>query len=102
MKKKNCWEMQQCGREPGGNNSLSMGVCEAASDESADGINRGKNGGRACWGIAGTLCEGEVQGNYSEKIGDCVRCEFYRLVKEEEGDSWKGGIFVILQRKKAI
>lgn len=101
MKKKNCWEVKQCGREPGGKNSATMGVCIAAKDESVNGLNGGKNGGRVCWGVAGTLCEGEVQGNYADKIGSCIRCEFYLQVKKEEGDDWKGGIFVMIHRRMA-
>jgi diguanylate cyclase (GGDEF)-like protein len=30
-----------------------------------------------CWFIAGTYCEGTVQGTFAQKLGDCSRCEVY-------------------------
>jgi hypothetical protein len=75
----------QCGREPGGEKTEELGVCPAATDVSHDGLNNGKNGGRICWTIAGTLCGGKVQGIFAEKIGSCFRCEFFKDVRREEG-----------------
>ena len=83
-KKLNCWEHKKCGREPGGSNVLELGVCPAATETKADGINGGKNGGRVCWAIAGTLCEGEIQGTYASKLGFCLICDFCQLVLKEE------------------
>lgn len=37
------------------------------------------------WKIKGSLCEGEVQGDWSEKMTTCARCEFFKLVQSEEG-----------------
>ncbi|RMG05591.1 MAG: hypothetical protein D6726_00965 [Nitrospirae bacterium] len=85
MSKVNCWEYMNCGREPGGKNVSSLGVCPAAMDETADGLNGGKNGGRLCWAIAGTLCDGRVQGTFAEKRLLCFACDFFRHVKDEEG-----------------
>jgi hypothetical protein len=82
--KKNCWTFKQCGREPGGVNAEQMGVCPAALDERLDGVHGGQNAGRACWVIAGTFCEGEIQGTFAGKFGFCEKCEFYRRVQEEE------------------
>lgn len=84
MKKINCWEFKKCGREPGGVNASKLGVCPAATETRADGMNRGTNGGRVCWGIAGTFCGGEAKGSVATKIKTCLECEFYRLVREEE------------------
>jgi len=74
----------KCGREPGGNNAGEKGVCPAAISTALDGINMGKKGGRICWLMAGTFCEGTVQGTYAEKKNSCRECTFYRLVQEEE------------------
>lgn len=86
MKKKpNCWEFKKCGREPGGAKAKELGVCPAAVDTKHDGLHGGKNAGRACWFIAGTLCAGEVQGTFAKKYRDCAVCDFYNKVKDEEG-----------------
>ena len=81
----NCWEFKQCGRQPGGPKVQELGVCPAAVEKRADRINQGKNGGRCCWVIAGTLCKGELQGMFAQKIGNCMKCEFFGLVAHEEG-----------------
>ena len=88
MNLSNCWEFKACGREPDGLNCSDLGVCPAATETKLDAVNRGKNGGRACWAITGTLCKGEVQGVYAQKIGDCMKCDFYRLVQYEEGEKF--------------
>jgi len=85
VKKVNCWEFKECGREPGGANVSEFGLCPAAAEARVDGMNRGTNGGRVCWGIAGTFCGGEVQGSFAAKLETCMACDFYRLVREEEG-----------------
>lgn len=85
MRKKNCWEIKQCGREKGGKNVDQFGVCKAVIDSNFDGINHGKNGGRCCWAIAGTLCGGEVQGTFAEKRSTCLSCDVFKVIKDEEG-----------------
>ncbi|MBU1076911.1 MAG: hypothetical protein KKH98_06425 [Spirochaetes bacterium] len=89
MAKKNCWEVKLCGREQGGKKVSELGVCPASNTVKADGVNNGKNGGRACWVIAGTLCEGKVQGIFSFKNVTCKECDFYKQVKDEEGEDFK-------------
>ena len=84
LKPLNCWEVKQCGREPGGKNVVELGVCPASTEKSLDGIHRGDNAGRACWIIAGTYCGGKVQGNYAAKLGNCANCAFFKQVLEEE------------------
>ncbi len=79
----NCWEYKKCGREPGGAHVQEYGVCPASTDSSCDGLNGGKNGGRLCWAVAGTLCEGEVQGIFVEKQLSCVSCDFFKKVRDE-------------------
>jgi eukaryotic-like serine/threonine-protein kinase len=83
-KRPNCWEYMKCGREPGGIKSDEFGICPAAADISFDGINSGTCGGRICWAIAGTFCEGKVQGTFAEKRNSCMSCSFYKTVQEEE------------------
>ncbi|MFW9800624.1 MAG: two-CW domain-containing protein [Candidatus Thorarchaeota archaeon] len=85
MTKQNCWEFMKCGREPDGANSAALGVCPAAIEKSTSGTNSGTNGGRVCWAIVGTLCRGEVQGEFASKMGDCIKCDFYHAVSNEEG-----------------
>jgi CRP-like cAMP-binding protein len=86
-KKLNCWEFMGCKRGPGGAEADENGTCVAAMDSSYDGINTGKNAGRICWAVAGTCCEGEIQGTFAEKRDSCTSCPFYKLVQEEEGTS---------------
>jgi len=85
MRKENCWDFFQCGREKGGKNEEELGVCPASADASADGLNGGNNAGRICWAVAGTLCDGEVMGTRAEKERFCGACDFYRKVRGEEG-----------------
>lgn len=84
MKKLNCWEMKNCGREPGGAHADDLGICPAAVETRLDGIHEGKNAGRSCWVVAGTLCRGDAQGTFAQKHRNCERCDFYLMVKEEE------------------
>ena len=84
-KKLNCWEFKKCGREPNGNKVNELGVCPASVENKINGLHYGVNGGRCCWVIAGTFCGGKVQGVYAEKLGNCINCEFYKLVWKEEG-----------------
>lgn len=85
MSKQNCWEFKKCGRQPGGEKAAELGVCSAASDSSRNSTHGGKNAGRACWVVAGTLCGGKVQGTFATKVGNCMACEFYKAVKNDEG-----------------
>lgn len=85
MGRMNCWQFEECGREPGGKNARVLGVCPAAMERKTDGLNQGTNGGRVCWAIAGTLCGGKVQGTYAEKLGSCMECDFYSFVRGQQG-----------------
>ena len=77
----NCWEFKKCGR----NIRNDLGICPAVTELKADGLNRGKNGGRICWSVAGTYCYNKVQGTYAEKVLLCCGCGFREKVREEEG-----------------
>lgn len=83
MEKVNCWEYMKCGREPGGKNVSNDGLCPATTAFSADGFNSGKNGGRLCWAIAGSLCS-VTQGKFARAIPSCLECDFYMKVVNEE------------------
>jgi hypothetical protein len=85
MGKENCWEFKACGRQPGGPKVSELGACPASTEKRLDGCNHGSYAGRTCWYVAGTLCGGKVQGTFAAKLGNCMDCEFYRLVSREEG-----------------
>ncbi len=84
MLKQNCWEITKCGREPGGSKTAELEICPAALDASCDGINSGKNAGRICWAVAGTFCEGKVQGSFAQKRASCLGCDVFQRIKAEE------------------
>lgn len=86
MKKKNCWEVKGCERcmTAAGDNA-----CPVCKEQKLDGIHGGVNGGRACWTIPHTLCGGSRQGTFGSKFSNCMSCEFYKLVKNEEGGEFK-------------
>ena len=64
---KDCWEVKNCGRIPGGEKASDLGVCPAYPDH-----------GKKCWAVAGTLCGGKVQGSVASKLGSCFQCDFYK------------------------
>ncbi len=84
----NCWEYKECGREPGGKMTETRGICPAASEARFNGVHGGKNAGRACWVVAGTLCGGKPQGTFAQKQGTCEHCDFFKKVKDEEKESF--------------
>ncbi len=83
--KLNCWEMKKCGREPGGLHEKEFGSCPAATYTALDGLHGGKNAGRACWVVSGSLCGGRIQGHEEQKRAACWECDFLKLVKKDEG-----------------
>ncbi|MEK6582878.1 MAG: two-CW domain-containing protein [Nitrospirota bacterium] len=85
LKKKNCWEIKNCGRHEGGEHAQDLGVCPATTEKRLHGIHEGDNAGRTCWVVVGTLCKGEVQGSFAQKYKNCEKCEFYQGVRKEEG-----------------
>jgi hypothetical protein len=88
MPKMNCWEFMECEREMNGNKAGALGTCPAASSKKFDGVNRGKNSGRMCWKVAGTLCGSVARGTFAEKFKDCAQCPFLKVVEAEEGDKF--------------
>jgi hypothetical protein len=59
--------------------------CPVPEMTASNGINSGKNAGRICWLVAHTMCKGEADTTFEEMIRICGECEFYKLVREEEG-----------------
>jgi len=64
-----CWEYMKCGRDK----DATM-KCPAYP-----------NFGRVCWVVAGTFCEGKVQGTFAQKYEDCRKCDFYQMLKKQRG-----------------
>ncbi|MBU0516343.1 MAG: hypothetical protein KJ621_16395 [Proteobacteria bacterium] len=62
-----CWEFKKCGREQGGAKADELGVCPAWPDD-----------GAKCARVAGTLCGGQVQGSFAQKLANCMDCGFYQ------------------------
>lgn len=90
MKKLNCWEYKRCDRQPGGTKVAELGLCPAATEARLENVNGGKNGGRACWALTGTLCGNKVQGTFAGKLGDCQLCDFFQEVQQEENGRYLG------------
>lgn len=90
QQKMNCWEYMRCGRQPSGDRALELGECPAAIVRAyPDGeYNGGTFLGRRCWRMVGTLCGGEVQGVFAQKVGNCRLCLFYQMVEREEGEGF--------------
>jgi hypothetical protein len=84
MAKLNCWEVKKCGRQPGGEKVEEFGICPTSENAEADGINDGTNAGRICWAVTGTFCGGKKQGTFANKRMNCMTCEFYKSVKQDE------------------
>lgn len=78
----NCWEFKKCGRET----KNELGICPAVTEIKAHELNRGENGGRICWSVAGTYCYRKLQGTYAQKVLLCSACDFRLKVQEEEAD----------------
>jgi len=89
MERQNCWEYKDCGREPGGKEEKTLGVCPACMAGEGDGENSGKKRGRICWAVTGTFCGGKIQGTFAQKEVTCLDCGFFNKVEEEEGESFK-------------
>lgn len=86
MERLNCWEFKRCGREVGGKKVSEFGICPASTDTLLEGVHGGICAGRACWVVAGTMCGRKVQGSFAQKYLDCGLCDFYNMVRDEEGD----------------
>jgi signal transduction histidine kinase len=61
-----CWEYKKCGRDKDATTK-----CPAYP-----------NFGSVCWVVAGTFCEGKVQGTFAQKYEDCGKCDYYQTAKK--------------------
>jgi hypothetical protein len=101
MKRKNFWEVKKCGRGPAGKND-----CPAAKDSLLNSVHGGLNAGRACWVSAGTSGITAASGTFAIQLKDCLRCDFFRLVRSEEQGFETGfsatrlGMLKLLQQNK--
>lgn len=106
--KLNCWEHKKCGRQPGGSKVADLGICPVTMYAELDGAHEGKNAGRACWAIAGSLCGGKIQGTYAQKLTNCWRCDFMNRVKKEEEPQEFGftatrlGLERVIEKKRGV
>lgn len=64
-------------------------VCPTVSESKLNGVHNGSQAGRACWVVAGTFCNGDVQGKFAQKYNTCMKCDFYQKVLEEEGPKFE-------------
>ena len=80
----NCWEFLNCSYGPGSKNP-----CPSAKDETSNGVNGGKYAGRMCWPMPDTLCFNKPMGSFAEKRDLCFSCDFFHLVKKEEGSNFR-------------
>lgn len=66
MGRSNCWDTVKCKRER---------ECPAYPEH-----------GRNCFAVTATICRGEKQGNYDEKIAKCREaCDFYNGIMTGAG-----------------
>ncbi len=84
-KKLNCWEYQGCGFDADRNGETDSCGCPSVAESALDGANGGLNGGRSCWVIEGTMCDGDAAGDFEEKARTCRKCAFMQRVAVEEG-----------------
>jgi len=61
-----CWEYMKCGRDKD-----ATAKCPAYP-----------HFGRSCWVVAGTFCEGKVQGTFAQKYEDCRKCDFFQKARK--------------------
>jgi hypothetical protein len=61
--RKPCWEIQACPTE-------TKEKCPAWEFHS----------GHLCWFISGTVCQGEIQGNWQDKMKICRKCKVFQSI----------------------
>lgn len=88
-RKQDCWEFMECGRGPGSVRESRTTQCPASRDSRLHGTHGGRNAGRACWVVAGTMCGDTAAGTFASKFRNCRQCPFYALVKSEERPDFK-------------
>lgn len=89
--KMNCWDVKKCGK---------AGKCPASTLKEANGFLGGKNAGRGCVYVTGTFCSGTVQGTFKEKEKNCLACDFFKMMKQEEGTAMNVASFNVFVRER--
>lgn len=105
MRKKNCWEVKKCGRQPGGDQVAQKGTCPASTLVAVNGINNGINGGRSCWALTGTMSgpPEKVQGSFARHLSiSCYECDFFEQVMMEEQENFEGTVQIVRKLKQRI
>jgi len=87
--KDNCWDFMNCGREIGGFAEDKLGNCAAITYISFNGTNGGFRSGRYCWYVAGSFQKESHDCICLSEIEDCSSCDFFKLVKKEEGEDFQ-------------
>ena len=100
MKKFNCWEYKKCQRQPGGKHAGDS-PCMASVEAKLDGVHGGKNAGRTCWVVSGTLGGNKPIGRFAMLQNDCNVCDFYQKVRSEEPE-FKFAISLLNIRRNTI
>ncbi len=75
-----------CGRGPQQTHADGSGICPASTEQALDRVHGGTNAGRACWVVAGTFTRGTVECPHVVKCSTCTACDFYKMVKADEGN----------------
>ncbi len=77
-----------------------LGLCPATVESALDDVHEGKNAGRSCWVVSGTLCKGEAQGTFAQKYKNCEICDFYQTVRKEEGHNFTYSLLLLGKLKR--
>jgi hypothetical protein len=86
--KRNCWDYYRCGKQSKADNGKKHDVCPAYLETKLNGVHDGKNGGRACWIVAGTKCGGIIKRTLIPKFIICNLCDFKKIVMSEESQNF--------------
>jgi hypothetical protein len=51
--------------------------------------------------VAGTMCGGVKQGTFAKKYDNCEKCDFYQLVKQDEGANFQLSVILLRRLKES-
>lgn len=88
--KMNCWEYFKCGKDvQSKQEDETKKVCNVSITQNINHVNSGRNAGRICWDITGSLCDTFEKGDMIYKEKKCETCEFKALVEKEERENYR-------------
>jgi hypothetical protein len=99
--KQNCWEFMKCGKQAGAKLAAGEEPCAASTETRLDDVHGGKNAGRACWVVVGTMCGEAPTGKCALELEDCGTCRFYKMVRKDEPD-FKFAVSLLNLRRKTF